>query len=518
MTGDTTDDSKRGSPLSTLASGAGLVFGGRITKLAFGFAIQVVLARLLGSDAYGGFILASMTMAVGILFARLGMKSGLLRKLPYHEDNPQEARGVVKASVQLGIVSGVLVSSIIFLAAPIIATRVFGDPSIIPLIRLVAVGIPFSVLLTIGVSIARALRDAKPHVIVNQILNTALTAVLVSALLFAGYGAVGAILAKVIAIAISATIALYLAYRALPFPLRGPTVRMHRDLLTFSLPLVLAASANWALAQTDTVLVGVFMTSAGVGVYNVAYRLHSLGMVFFYPVTFLLPPVLTRLMERDDETAAKRTYQVATKWMTLLTFPLFLLVFLFPEVVIETAFGSAYRSGADVLRILIIPVIVTTFMGANGSALIAFGHNRINLYGNGAISLLNVGLNIVLIPEYGLIGAATATATAFIIRDGFYATLLYHWYNIQPFSPALVRPLAGIVMLVPVGYFGFKELFEPRFLTVTAIGLLFLIVYGPLVIRLGAVESADIDVFNRFEKSAGVEFDEVKRVVSYLSP
>ncbi|NHN46526.1 flippase [Halostella sp. JP-L12] len=516
--GNNSDNPKsESSQLATIASGAGFVFGGRLAKLGLGFSLQVIMARLLGADAYGGVVLATMTMAVGVLIARLGMKSGVMRKLPYHEDDPATARGIVKASVQIAIVSSFVMGSILMVTAPIISTRLFNNPSITPLIRIAAVGIPFSVFMTIGVSTARALRDAKTHVLVNQLLSTGLKVVLIGVLLLAGWGAAGAVMGNVLAMAVSALAALYLSYRALPFSVRGPTIPMRFELLTFSFPLLLASSADYLLAQTDTFLVGMFMAAGDVGAYNVAYRLHSLGMIFFYPVTFLLPPVLTRLMKHDQVQSADRTYKVVTKWMTLLTLPLFLLVFLFPEVVIKSAFGNEYATGATALQILIIPVMVTTILGANGSALVAFGHNHVNLYGNGTVALLNIGLNVLFIPKFGLIGAATATAISFVTRDLFYTALLYYWYDIQPFSRALLQPLIGVALLVAIGYAVFVRFFTSSFLTVACIGLVFLTVYGPLVIRLGAIKPIDIEVINRFEDSTGVQLASARRVVKYFN-
>lgn len=516
MTGKN-DIEDEGSALAKVASGAGLVFGGRILKLGLGFAVQVITARLLGANAYGGFILASMSLGVATLIAKGGLNGGLLRKLPHYEDDVSDARGVVKAGLQIGLVGGVITGTILYLSAPFVATRIFQDRSVTSLIRIAAVGVPLNVLMMIGVSTSRALRDAKPHVIVKQILQKVLNTLFITAFLFAGYNAMGAMAGIILATAISAAVALYLAYRTLPFALRGPTTPMRIELLSFSLPLLLAASASWMLSQTDTILIGVFMTSTDVGVYNIAYRLQDLGMLFFYPITFLLPPVLTRLMKQEKTRSAERTYKITTKWMTLLTFPLFLLLFLFPEVVIKTAFGEAYVGGAIALRILIIPIFVTTFLGANGSALVALGHNRINLYGNGGVAVLNVILNVLLIPQFGITGAAGATATSFVLRDLFYTGLLYYWYRIHSLSWGMIRPIVGAAALIPAGYGVFIWLFNPSFLNVTAVGLLFLTLYGPLVIRLDAIETADIEVFDRFAASTGNDLGVIRRVFNYLT-
>lgn len=504
-------------PLTTVASGASLVFGGRLVKLALGFLTQVVMARLLGASLYGGVVLALMVMGIGSLLARVGLSSGVLRKLPYYEDEPENARGVVKASIQIGVVTGVLVGALLYLAAPVIATRIFRDPEITLILRIAAFGVPFSVLMEIAISTARGLRDARTHVLVKQLFSTTTGFILVTLLLLAGFGIVGAVVARVATVIISALVALVLAYRTLPFRLRGPTASKRIELLAFSLPLLLATGAEYLLAQTDTFLIGVFMASGSVGVYNVVYRLHSIGLIFFYPVTFLLPPVLTRLATAEQFSDAHETYQVATKWMALLTLPIFMLVFLFPATVLDISFGAEYVEGATALRILILPVFVTTVMGANGAALVALGHNRITMYVTGGIAILNILLNLALIPPFGIVGAAAATATAFLSRDALFATFLYSWYGIHPFSAALVKPLVGTLLLAPVGYLAFLAMFDVNVFTVVVVGLAFLAVYGPLVIRLDGIGRSDVAVFERFESSVGMEFTGLRRAVRYLS-
>jgi len=510
-------DETEEDPIWTVAEGAAQVFGGRIIKISLLFLVQIVMARLLGKTFYGGVVLSTTVVGIAGTVGGLGIGGGLSRKLPRYEDDIAKARGVVRASFTIGLVGRTLAALALIVSAPLVATRLFNDPDIAILIQISAVGLPIGTLAGLSLGTTRSLRDARPNVLVQQILNPVTKIVLISALLVAGFGAVGAVTGTVLSKALGAVVAVYLAYRLLPFSLRGPAERMYREMLEFSVPLMLSSGMVLVIGQTDTFLLGAFLASGEVGVYNIAFNLQEAGYYFLYPVSFLLPPVITRLQTNERSDEIRRTYQIATKWMSLTTLPLFLLVFLFPEVVINVSFGSEYLAGSTALRVLMLAPLVSVFLGANGKTLVALGHNKTNMYVNGVTAALNVSLNLVLIPTIGILGAAIASVGSFVFRDVAYAVLLYRWHGIIPMSEALLKPTVGVVLVSPVGYYLFVRLFPVRFFTVTAVGILFLLLYGPLVIRLGAVESEDVQVLQEFEESAGVEFTRLRTVVKRLA-
>jgi len=502
--------------LATVARGAGLVFGGRIAKLLLLFGVQLILARILGSTDYGGVVLATMVAGVAGLFGKAGLPAGLSRKIPYYENDPEVARGVAKAGLQLALLTSVAVAILLLFAAPILSQRVFEDPSITVLLRIGAIGVPFGVLMNVGISTAKGARDATTQVLVRQIFNPIARMVFIGGLVLAGFGAIGAITGSVIAKAMAMLAAVLLAIRALPFSVLGPTVRMHRELLTFSLPLMLASSMNFLISHSDTILIGVFLTFSDVGVYNIAFNLQDIGMFFFYPITFLLPPVLTRLTKHDEWGDARQIYKIASTWLVLLTTPVFLLVFFFPEVVIGVTFGAEYLPGSTALRVLMIPVMVTVLLSANGAALIALGHNRINLYVNTGVAVLNIVLNIILIPMLGIVGAAAASAASFITRDLSYTILLYRWERLQPFSASMLRSYLITLFLAGAGYIAFVNIVQITFISVLAIGVVFLILYAPLLIITGAFDPEDEELLSLLEEQIGMEFELVRSVVTRL--
>lgn len=502
--------------LGTVVGGATLVFLGRVSKLALTFGVQIVMARFLPTTSYGGVVLTITSYRVTSLISHLGIPSGVTRNVPHYEEDTDKVRGVVKGAFKTVFVSSLVASTLMIVLAPIISTRIFNQPELTVLLRIAALGLPITSLGSIAVSTAKGTRDAKTHVIVNQILNPIFTLSLVSLFVYLGYEAVGVISGQIAANVLTAIAALYLAYRVIPFSIFGPTVSMTRELLTFSLPLLLSAGMNFVLFNTDTLLIGMLLEAAQVGIYNVAFQIRGIGMFFFYPLAYLLPPVLTRLAKRNEWQEARRTYQVVSKWMVLLSLPVFLGFMFFPEVILRATFGPRYVGGATVLQILMIPVIVTVLLGANDKALVALGYNKLNMYVNIAGAVLNLVLNLVLIPQFGTIGAASATAFALIARDILFSLMLYRKDGLQPLSRAMLKPFVGTSLLAILGYALFIQFVEPTFLSVAVVGFLSLGIYLPLIVVLDGIEDEDERLLDMVENRIGFDLVRVRAVANRL--
>lgn len=505
------DTDSKSTLLGTIAGGAVWTFGGRISKLVLLFLVEVFMARFLGLSSYGGITLAVVAIDVSSVFGGLGLRGGVNRKLPYYEDDPEKARGVLWTAIGGALISSTLIGSGLFLGADIIATRFLNEPEVATLLRIAAVGIPFSVFVGLGITFAKVFTDAKVHITVRQLFLPISRAILVPVLILLT-GISGAVIGITTTFIIGAILAMYLGLKQIPFKLTGPRAPMTKELLTFSFPLMLASGTKMILGKTDIILVGAFLATSQVGVYNVAQNIMNIGWLFFYPISFLLTPVLTRL-ERDGRlTEANRVYQVTVKWMTFLTFPVFLLIFLFPEVVIGVTFGSDAVSGATAVQFLAALVMFDTLMGANGNALLSFGHNKIQFYGNAMTAILNIILNLVFIPRYGIAGAALASAISLGLRNIIYSARLYQCHDVQPFSRALIRSIGATIPMVVVGYVLFRQLFPTTFFTVTGVGILFLLVYVVIIIKTDGVEQEDIDVVNRLEDNVGADIEIVRTI------
>ncbi|WP_276300057.1 flippase [Halorussus lipolyticus] len=504
--GSEVDDGSDGNvtdSLATVVSGGALVSGSKFVALGFGFLTQVAMARLLTEAAYGDVVLSLTVVNMATLVATLGMDDGVMREFPHHEETPAKARGVVRSSLTVGTVTGLLAGGAVFVLAPTIAERAFHDPSLAGLLRVAALGVPFSVLGSIAVSLARGSRDARAHAFVNQLFRPAVRFGLIAGLVIAGAGATGAVAGQTAAVVLAGLGALWFARRALPAFEAEPTA-MYRSVLVFSLPLALSQGMGFLVSNVDIYMLGYFGSKAGIGAYNIAFQLSNLFTAILATVGFLLPPVLTRLHDRGKHDEMRRTYQVMTKWMVVGGVPLFVVLFGFPETVIGLAFGDGYRDGATALRILAVGNFLAILLGLNTQSLVGLGANHVINYVLVAQTAVNVTLNYLLIPTHGIVGAAVASAVAVFVSDVLGSAVLYSRFGVHPFTRRAFRPATwtlGVGAAVAVA-FGFS----------IPAGAVAAVVAFPVAV-LGAVEPQDALLVEELEDRSGIALGPLRRLV-----
>lgn len=507
---DSDDEKESKNPLAVVLSGGALVSGTKVVALGLGYLIQVLMARLLTESGYGEVVLTIALINVAALIATLGLNKGLMRELPKYEDDPKKARGVVRAGLLIGVISGCVVAVAAFLAAPVIAGRLFGDPSLTNLVRIAALSVPFISLRKISVALARGGRDAKPRALINQLALPSLRLAFIGILIFAGFQAAGAIAGQTLAMAVASILAFVYILRYLPSPL-GTTVSMYRSVLAFSLPLVVVQGMNFLNSSVDIYMVGFFLTSASVGVYNITLQLGNLSTVVLRTFGFLLPPVLTRLDNEGRSGDMLATYQGLTKWMAVAAVPVCLVLFFMPETVIGLMFGAKYTEGALTLQILVAGKLLAILAGQNFSALVALGDNRTVSYLMFVQLSLNVAANYLLIPMFGIAGAATALVGSAIAGDILGSAFLYRQYGLYPLSRSLLTSMTAVCVLAGAA-FGLTAAFGlPAWSVVVIAGL-----GHPVIIARLTITPRDEELLGLFEDRIGRDLTVVRRMVARL--
>lgn len=493
--------------LTTVASGGMLVSGSKVISLVVGFLAQIAMARLLTESGYGQVVLTLAVTNFAALVATLGLGEGLMREFPHHEDEPAKASGVIRAGILIGIVSGGAIGVAIFLLAPILATVAFDDPSLVPLLRIGAIGVPCLVFINVAVALAQGGRDARVHAYVNQLSQPTFRMVFITILLLAGIGAIGAVAGAVTAFIISAIFAVYLAYRSLPSYNVEPAP-MYREVLLFSIPLLAANGMGFVNSQIDIFMIGYFLESSALGIYNISLQLSNVTTAMFGTLGFLLPPMLTRLYDQDQKREMRRLFQLMAKWTVILSLPAFIVLIFATEPAISLLFGRDYSSGATALRLLLVGKLYMICTGLYKQSLVALGHNRVASLLIFIETLINVVLNLLLVPIYGFEGAALAMSLSTLVGNSLGIWLLYRWYGIQPQTRALLKLEVALGGLAAISYLVVVTLNFPLAFVAVVLG----IAYLPIVLTVG-LEPEDEMLFSRFENHVGYDLTPIRQVV-----
>lgn len=484
-----TNPSETESSLSKIFKGGSILFVGLILELFLSFAGKLIIARFLGPIDYGSVTLGLAIMTFTMSFVMLGLNSGIGRYLPRYTD-PADRRGVLVSGFRTALITAIVVSVAFVSLAPWIARLVFGDSSLTPVFRIFGSIIPAAVLMRLSIGAIQGLQLSRPRVYIENITMPLTRFLGFVGVALLGLGAIGAAWAYFISYSTAAILGLYYTVRhtsLLSFDI--DTTLKDRELLMFSLPLAFSGFMAIIYQDVDTILLGYFYASGEVGIYNVVYPLAKLITLALSAVAFIFMPVISELHSDGAYDDMHELYQVVTKWIFTVSFPLFLIVALFPTMSLKVTFGPDYLAGAASLSVLAFAFFSHAVAGPNVNALTSIGKTKYVMYDASFTAILNVILNLILIPRYSFYGAAVATGISYVTLNSLYTYQLYKTTGIHPFTRELLIPgtigatLVGAIYLVSTTY-----------LTITIPVLVvlfgaFVVLYSIVVLRFGIEES-----------------------------
>lgn len=494
-----------------LFAGGSIVFVGEMFGLGISFLSALVIGRLLGPEGYGAIALGAAALGTVSTVVLLGMHTGVGRFLPRYDD-AEHRRGVIVSAFQLVLPLSILAGGVLIVFAEPIATRAFGDSDVAPVLQVFGLAMPFASIEKLTIGGIQGSKRSTPKVLVENVTAHVTRLLLAVVILWLGYSAAGVAWAYVFGHIAAAALGVYYLYRYTPLFSRAKAVSMHRELLAFSAPLIISAIMVKILADIDTFLLGYFVSTADVGIYNVLYPLATMLTVVLASFGFLFVPILSELHAEGETEEMAHIYRLVTKWIFMASLPLFLVIALFPELLIRYTFGPQYTEGAFTLSILAAGFFVYAIVGPNYKTLTAMGYTRLIMLDNIGAAALNVVLNIVLIPQYSYLGAAVATVISYFLLNVAYSTQLYTRTKIHPFSTALLKPAAaalvsigGIYLVVTAVVTVTLPIFIPLF-------LLFLVIHGVVTLRFGGIEREEVVLVLDLEDRLGVDLGPAKTI------
>ena len=189
-----------------------------------------------------------------------------------------------------------------------------------------------------------------------------------------------------------------------------------RGFWRFTGPRAIANLAQITIQRIDIVLVAIMRGPAEAAIYTAATRFLVAGQFANSALSQAAQPRFAELFAVNDRRGANVVYRVTTAWLIVLTWPLYLLAVIYgPEVL--SIFGHSYRAGDTVMVILGLTMLVATACGQVNMVLITTGRSSWSLANGLMAVVVNVGLDVLLIPRYGITGAAIGWAAAIIVTN-----------------------------------------------------------------------------------------------------
>ncbi|XSG86305.1 MAG: flippase [Methylohalobius sp. ZOD2] len=401
----------------------------KITGALLGFALTVVLARLLGPSEYGIYAWVMALVALLSVPVQLGLPTLLIREVARAQQQRDWGclRGILRWSVLLASAMALLVGVAFLAGMEMFSSSLEGRGRAllwgIPLLPLLAWnGLATSALIGLRRVVLGQLPD-------NVLHPTALIGFMTAAWLFwpaFDWDAVSLMSLTVLSSVLTLSIASGLLRWKLP-PESTTAVPVYRGRLWLTSlgPLALATGLYLVNSRTDMVMLGFFTTDDQVGIYRVATQMAIVVVFVLQVVNRVVAPHLARLHAAGDIDRLQRLVTRSAQITLLGAIPVASVFIAFGSVLLERIFGAAFVAGHEALIILVVAQLVNAGMGSVGLLLNMTGHERDTAKGVAVSTFLNVPLNFLLIPSFGITGAALATAISLVVWN------IILWYAVR---------------------------------------------------------------------------------------
>lgn len=396
-----------------------ITFGLRIWGAAAAFALSWLVARHFGPAGVGLYGLAITTVLLVHYLVLVGLDYTLVRVAAgdVREGRRDAARGAVRAAGRAVLTIAPLVMLALWLAREPVAARLLGQPAAAPVLGLMLLAVAPLALQRIASAALRVGGQPLASQLIDGPVGTTLAAAALAGLILAGYA--GTLLTPV-ALYVAGTVVSagtgWLLWRRLrrDWPAAAPAAAL--PLLIAGLPVLGSNLSNMFTEWWTTVTLGAAWPAAVVGQYRVAWQIVGLAGMLQAAMDTMLGPRIAAAARVGDKAAIARTTRRAVLLVVALATPLFAVIFAVPERLLGV-FGPGFVGGALTLQVLAAGQLVRLASGPLGTIIIMTGNQRwLLLYGLAGV-VLCVGFSMWLIPTYGAVGAAAATAATVTLRN-----------------------------------------------------------------------------------------------------
>lgn len=400
-----------------LLGGASFAFVLKIAGAGGAFLVTLVLARILGAAEVGIFHLGFTLAVVGSALGTAGMDQTLVRWVAGHASRSRWGSvrgGVARAQIISLILAGSL-ALVLTAAASWLARDVFAEPSLRALLYWLAPALVLMSAYTVRAAALQGLRQIGDSVMTVSVLLP-LTVILLAPWWVKDHGTQGAAAAYLAGALVALCYGVarwHLSLRRKPGPLQP--VAAHA-LLRSGLHFLSISALNLCVSWAGVLALGFWHESTQVGLYSTAYRTAALISFVLVAVNTISAPTFAALHEHGDVDGLERLARATAKLMTIAASPLLLVLIVVPEWIMGL-FGAEFRAGAMALTIMAVGQFINVATGSVGYLLAMTGREKLLRNAVAAAAGLNLLLLYVLVPTWGLVGTALASATALVVLN-----------------------------------------------------------------------------------------------------
>ena len=436
--------------------------GGAIGSVV-GLVLAAVVGRHLGPGGAGTYFLVVAVYMIVSNVAELGADTGLVRfvsrarAIGRDDEVPHLIRTAVAPVLLVGL-------AVVAIAGAVVRARPELFPVLSPgfIVGASTVAV-LSSLTALTLAVVRGFGDVATYPLLQNIALPLLRLAGIVGVLLAGLGVTSVLIAWMAPLPLILIVGCALTWRMVE---RGPRLkparrtRVSRDFWSFSAARGVAAAVEILLEWADVLIVGALVSPRAAGIYAVATRCARAGEVVQQAARIAIGPVVSASFAREEHDEIRRIYGQVTAAMIWVAWPFYFVLAIFGDNVLSI-FGGGFADGDVALGVLAMAMAVATAAGAVQTILLMGGRGTWQLADKSAVLIVNVALDFILVPLWGIEGAAFAWAVAILVDTALVVWQVQGLMSLRP-NLALARRAALLsVALVAVPLTVSRVLFGP---------------------------------------------------------
>lgn len=503
---DSKSQSAKISDSSTLAKGAAVNLLGTLAKISrSGFTFFVT--RVFGPQVFGLFTLATAIIDLVSRFTILGMDKSLLKFIP--EVNNEQAghrHKIISSTLIVALTLGFIFTTGLLVMAPWISKTGFKKPELTLPLQIIVFSILPVTLFNLLLSATKALKIMVYDAVISGMIYPLLLLLFSIPVIWVNRAEIGLCAAYTVT---SFTIMLaavwcFRKHFVLSQSLSLPQKNLLLRIIHFSTPLGLHDFVQYLVIKLEIFILAYFVTAKELGIYVLAVELAFILKKFRQMFDPILIPLISEFQSQGERQRVQENVARVIRWILTLGILYVGPIILFNNSILNL-FGKEFTQGGICLVILCLAHLINANTGLCDLVMMVSNRPRINLLNAIVLLVLQAGLDIWLIPEFGILGAAIGASVSLVTLGLIRLLQSFFILKMNPFHISQNKPILAGLIAAAITLLA-RQLYQP-FATASFlwIGNLILYVATYLVtLKLLGLEEEDRELLNRVFKRKGV--------------
>lgn len=394
-----------------------------------GFIILPILTKNLTIEEYGIWVQIGVTISFLVPLASLNLGYASQRFLSGEKDIKKISEGFFSIFILIFFMSAIISIAILIFSKQI-SIILFGGTETEYYVKYLSFLIFLSGINTsLDIFFLTFLQIKRNSIL--SLLGTVFQFLLISYFVLSGYRLIGAIISLLILNLLLIILKSRLIIPQVRFSL--PNYLIIKNYLNFSVPLLPSILGWWANNLGNRYVIGYFLGMESVGIYSASYNLGGLVSFFYVPISLIIFPTITNLYKNNKIQEIKDHLSYLLKGYLMVAIPSAFGLSVLGKPMLKLLTTSEFFSGVIIIPIIGFATIILYCSSLNANILLLFKKTKIAGLISVATAFINIILNIILIPQIGIIGAAIATLLAFIVHLILTSTISFNLlaYNVD---------------------------------------------------------------------------------------